>query len=128
MLAHLLDISIRCVALALIAKVVLWALGGRRTAAVEHAVWTAVACGMFGLFVFGSVLPRLPVRVLRSAAVHFAQPTEVTLPAAVKGAVERKPAPQAPTRREIDWIRWGMARLRWGFWFGSRWGCCWCGG
>ena len=64
MLAHLLDISIRSVALALIAAVVLWASRGRRTAAVEHAVWTAVACGMLGLFVFGSVLPLrlLPVR------------------------------------------------------------------
>jgi len=34
------------------------------TAAVEHAVWTAVVCGMLALFAFGQALPRLPLRVL----------------------------------------------------------------
>jgi hypothetical protein len=110
MLEHLADVSIRALALAAIATAVVW-LPTRKRAAMEHAVWTAVVCGMLGLFALGSVLPRLPVRVLRGEAIHFAQPTEVTLPAAVKGAGEPKPAPQAPARREIDWIEMGYGAI-----------------
>jgi hypothetical protein len=64
MLAHLADVSIRSFALALIAALVLWTLRSRRTAALQHAIWTAVICGMLALFAFGAALPRLPLRVL----------------------------------------------------------------
>jgi uncharacterized protein (TIGR03435 family) len=111
MLSHLADLSIRALVLALTAAVVLWASRGRRTAAMEHAVWTAVTVGMLGLFVFGSALPRLPLRVLRSEAVHFTQRPEVTLPAAADAPVEPEPAPQAPARREIDWIEMGYGAI-----------------
>ncbi len=63
MLNHLLDVSIRSVVLALVAAIVLFAGRRTRTAAVQHAVWSAVVCGMLALFVFGEYLPRLPIRM-----------------------------------------------------------------
>ena len=70
MLAHLADVSIRSLLLALSAAIVLWTLRSRRTAALQHAVWTVVVCGMLALFAFGQALPRLPLRVLTSPAAR----------------------------------------------------------
>ncbi len=64
MLAHLADASIRSLLLALPAAIALWILRNRRTAALQHAVWTAVVCGMLALLAFGPALPRLPLRIL----------------------------------------------------------------
>ncbi len=75
MLAHLADVSVRALALAAIAAAV---PGRKRSAAMQHAVWTVVVLGMLGLLVFGPALPRLPVVV----------PTRATVP-------ERLPAPPA---------------------------------
>jgi hypothetical protein len=63
MLAHLAEVSIRSLLLALAAAIVPWILRRRREAALQHAVWTAVVCGMLALFAFGEVLPRLPLRI-----------------------------------------------------------------
>src|SRR5580698_10703869 len=93
MLAHLLDISIRALVLALIGTAVV-CFPRRKRAAMEHAVWTAVTVGMLALFVFGSAVPRLPVRVLRSEAVHSTQPAEVIQPAIV--GTFAKPVATAP--------------------------------
>jgi hypothetical protein len=68
MLTHLADVSIRSLALALFASVVLLLLRQRRTAALQHAVWTAVVCGMLALFAFGQALPHLSLRVLERPA------------------------------------------------------------
>ena len=68
MLAHLADTAIRSLLLALAAGMVVWMLRSRRTAALHHAVWTTVMCGMLALFTFGRILPRLPLRILTSPA------------------------------------------------------------
>jgi len=67
-LAHLAEVSIRSLLLALAAAIVPWILRRRREAALQHAVWTAVVCGMLALFAFGEVLPRLPLRIPTSNA------------------------------------------------------------
>src|ERR1700748_1594078 len=72
MLAHLADVSLRSLLLALLAAIALLILRGRRTAALQHAVWTAVLCGMLALFAFGQSLPRLPLRILHSQALPAA--------------------------------------------------------
>jgi Ca-activated chloride channel family protein len=87
LVAYLMDISIRSLALAAIATS---ALGMRnaRSAAAQHAVWAMVVCGMLSLLALEPVLPRLPLRVLgasrgQSAALSQDAPTpagEVTLP------------------------------------------------
>src|SRR5665213_1617022 len=77
MLAHLADVSIRSLLLALPAAIVLWLMRRRRTAALQHAVWTAVVCGMLALFAFGQVLPRLPLRIPDRPAASV-QTTSVT--------------------------------------------------
>jgi uncharacterized protein (TIGR03435 family) len=64
MFAHLADVSIRSLLLALSAATFLWMVRSRRSAALQHAVWTAVVGGMLALFAFGQMLPRLPLRVL----------------------------------------------------------------
>ena len=103
MLAHLADVSIRSLLLALIAALALSALRRRRTAALQHAVWTAVVGGMLALFMLGAALPRMPLRVLTSpivpsAAVALASPVLEALPAQGNDL----PAP-APVARSIDW-------------------------
>jgi hypothetical protein len=77
MLAHLADVSIRSLLLVLAAAIVLWIPRIRRTAALQHAVWTAVLCGMLALFVFGQGLPRLPPRILDSPNTPASSPTAV---------------------------------------------------
>ncbi|HEY6346388.1 MAG TPA: M56 family metallopeptidase [Bryobacteraceae bacterium] len=107
MLTHLADVSVRALELALIASLVAW----RRSAAVQHAAWTTVACGMLALFAFSSALPRLPLRVLQDLP-------EQAMPAPVKqfdfpgNLVTQRSAPtpippSAPPRRQIDWIELG---------------------
>jgi uncharacterized protein (TIGR03435 family) len=69
MLLHLADVSIRSFLLALLAGSALWLLRNRRTAALQHAVWTLVMCGMLALFAFGQALPHFTLRVLDSGPV-----------------------------------------------------------
>src|SRR5580693_524523 len=64
MLAHLTDVSIRSLLLAFSAVVALGILWNRRSAALQHAVWTAVVCGMLALFTFGQAMPRLPLPIV----------------------------------------------------------------
>jgi hypothetical protein len=96
MLAHLADVSIRSILLALPAATVLWILQSRRTAALQHAVWAVVVCGMLALFAFGQALPRLPLRILdRPAAAVPATPPAVfanpTLPDEASEAAQLLP-------------------------------------
>jgi hypothetical protein len=64
MIAYLADISIRSIALAALAALASLAFGKRASAALAHATWAAVLCGMLVLFVLAPALPRLPVRIV----------------------------------------------------------------
>ncbi len=66
MLNNLADVSIRSLLLALMAGFVLLELRCKRSAALSHAVWTSVTCGMLLLFGLGTSLPRLPVRFFKT--------------------------------------------------------------
>jgi uncharacterized protein (TIGR03435 family) len=104
MLAHLTDASIRSLLLAVVAAAVLSILRSRKTAALEHAVWAAVVCGMLALFAFGQALPRLPLRILDTpgaapALERFSQPTLYFR--APEARVQ--PVAPAPVRRPFDW-------------------------
>ena len=111
MLAHLADVSIRSLILALPAAIAVWVAGRKRTAALQHAIWTAVVCGMLTLFAFGQALPRLPLLIPDAPTasdrqvlppVVFEETREappLTVPLAVPLSV---PAPKTP-RRPIDW-------------------------
>jgi uncharacterized protein (TIGR03435 family) len=104
MLAHLADVSIRSLLLALPAAVVLWVLRSRRTAALQHAVWAAVVCGMLALFLFGQALPRLPLRILYSDAVPAASPATVAdrvMPN--EFFTTRQAAALVPAKRPTNW-------------------------
>jgi uncharacterized protein (TIGR03435 family) len=83
---------------------VLWMLRRRRTAALQHAVWTAVVCGMLALFALGQTLPRLPLRILnRPSAPVAATPSNRP---ALSEVLEAGPLPAAVSpmpRRSIDW-------------------------
>ena len=75
MLAHLADASIRSFLLALVAALILSCTRRHRTAALQHAGWAAVACGMLALLAFGQARPRVALRILNpSAAVHTTSP------------------------------------------------------
>ena len=80
MLDHLLDISIRSLALMLIAASALLIPNVRRNAALQHALGTALACGMLALFLLGSILPKVPLRVLRDTAVPMQATRLVRIP------------------------------------------------
>ncbi len=105
MLAHLADVAVRSLLLAALAAVVLWMLRRTRTAALQHAIWTSVVCGMLALFAFGQALPRLPLRLLERLAVAPAAPATglagATLPDDVSGGRTARIPPTA--RRSIDW-------------------------
>lgn len=105
MLEHLADVSIRALALAAVAAAVLWR---RRSAALQHAVWTAVVLGMLGLFLLGRVLPRLPVVI----TTHPAAPARLAAPpSAATAFYAGEPAfvfvppvrVPPPPPRSIDW-------------------------
>ncbi len=102
MLDHLLDVSIRSVLLALPAGIALWILRSRRTAALQHAVWATVVCGMLALLMFGQALPRVSLRVLNRPA--SAQPAIENLPV-LETMVAQAPVRLGPvtTRRTIGW-------------------------
>lgn len=104
MFAHLADVSIRSVLLAVSAAAVLWISRKRRSAALEHAVWTAVMCGMLALFAFGDALPRLPLRVLTSPAAAPLQSAPLLWKAPFIEETAALPA-QMPTNveRSINW-------------------------
>ena len=99
MLVRLADVSIRSLVLALIGALVLWTLGSRRTAALQHAV-----CGMLALFAFGEALPRLTLPVLdRPAPPLQSIPQQWNVPAVFEPALELPPSVPTPPRRPIDW-------------------------
>ncbi len=107
MLAHLADVSIRSTLLALVAALALWILRSKQSAALQHAVWTALVCGMLALFSFGQALPRLPLRVLANSAN-----TSVPASSAASSALIIDEIPQgsgvpaegsAKAARQIDW-------------------------
>ena len=103
MLAHLMDVSIRSLLLAALCALGLWILKRGRTAALEHAVWMVVVCGMLGLLAFGQILPRLPLRILDSPpAVPNTQPVAVTFLPMPETAFLPAPIP-THTKRSISW-------------------------
>jgi len=109
MLPYLANISIRSLLLALAAVVALWILRRLHTAALQHAVWTVVVCGMLALFAFGQSLPRLPLRILNTpAAAMPLTPADIyASPAPHEESFEtaQPPAPIPPKRRDsIDWF------------------------
>jgi bla regulator protein blaR1 len=107
MLAHLADVSIRSLLLALIAAIVLWMLRSRRTAALQHAIWAAVVCGMLALFALGAALPRLPLRILdhpAAAPVQSTPPVVGTNPPMFEEVPLAIPTPTT-LQRSIDWSK-----------------------
>jgi uncharacterized protein (TIGR03435 family) len=121
MLAHLVDIAIRSLVLASIAACILWILRTRRTAALQHAIWTAVICGMLSLFLLGSALPKLPLRILADAPppIQPTQPVRLAVPLFIGESVASVPALPPPTSRAtFDWTRitiFAYAAIAFGF-------------
>lgn len=99
-LAHLVDVSVRSVLVALAAAAVLWALRSKRNAALEHAVWTMVLGGMLLLLAVGPVLPELPLRILHQAAEHPA-PVKVSRRAVQSQPPRRRPSQAPPSFERI---------------------------
>lgn len=93
-LRYLADASVRSLGLALTALLALW-LVRARSAAVRHAVWTAVVCAMLSLPLLSVTLPSIPVRILQ-AAPAVVVPTPA--PAKVGGPAQAQAAP-APASR-----------------------------
>jgi hypothetical protein len=103
LLTHLLDVSIRSLALAIVAAAALGIMR-QRSAAFTHAVWTAVLFGMLLLFAIGPALKPLPVRMnvplvspriaVEPPAVDFNLPVLSPPPTIV---------PVAPPHRPIRW-------------------------
>jgi uncharacterized protein (TIGR03435 family) len=102
MLAHLADVSIRSLVLVIPAVLVLSLVQRTRTAALQHAVWTAVVCGMLALFAFGQALPRLPLRVLDRPVTQTAAPATAATPLVINGLSISQPA-AGKTPLPIDW-------------------------
>lgn len=111
MLAHLADVSLRSLALLIPAALVLRLTRRTRSAALQHAVWTAVVCGMLALFAFGQILPRLPLRVIKTRTVLTTVTTSPAMPAIVRN-LRTAPSPAVPTNLALDWrtallLTWG---------------------
>jgi uncharacterized protein (TIGR03435 family) len=102
MLAHLADVSVRSILLALFASVVVWFLARRSTAALQHAVWTSVVCGMLALLAFGQVLPRLPLRLPHRATARASAIQQPAPPAIAQPVATESPLP-AKASKSIDW-------------------------
>jgi uncharacterized protein (TIGR03435 family) len=102
MLAHLADVSVRSLALLIPAALILWLMRRTRSAALQHAVWTAVVCGMLALFAFGQTLPRLPLRIIETRAV---QTTATATPATplILDSLRAMPSPAAKPHPSLDW-------------------------
>jgi uncharacterized protein (TIGR03435 family) len=114
MLAHLADVSIRSLLLVLAAAIVLWIPRIRRTAALQHAVWTAVLCGMLVLLAFGQSLPQLPMRILDTPTARAAPPTVVLdFDRSLLAGTSQPSTPfAAKPRRTVDWK--DVALYAWG--------------
>ena len=98
MLAHLADASIRSLLLVIPAAIILWR---SRTAALQHAVWTAVVCGMLALFALSQSLPSLPLRILHKKSVQTTE-TVSAISLSLDDFHATRPAP-AKTHRPFDW-------------------------
>ena len=72
----LLDLSIKALALGVVARVCLW-IGRARSPALRHAVWAAVLCGMLGLPLLGVLMPGINVPLLPVAASRTEDPATV---------------------------------------------------
>ena len=105
MLTYLTDISIRSLVLVLPAAVL--PLMRRRSAAIEHALWTAVLCGMLALFAFGSAWPKLPLPILKSEAISAPVLPSATFAASWLSYDTGTSVPTAPPRpaktASINW-------------------------
>jgi uncharacterized protein (TIGR03435 family) len=105
MLTHLVEVSTRSLLIAFIAALVLVIGRSRRSAALQHAVWLSVVCGMLALFAIGGMLPELPLHVF-AGQVQNVQPATQTVtyqqiqPFEVSHRVN---APSPATR--LDWAR-----------------------
>ena len=88
------DASLRSMVLFLGGLLVLLALRTRR-AAIRHAVWTVVACGMLVLPILSLSVPAVPLRLLP------APPPQVDLP--VQFVSTQVPAAVAASQRFPDW-------------------------
>jgi hypothetical protein len=121
MFIHLADISIRAVILAFTAACVLWMMRRQRTAALEHAAWSIVVCGMLALFAFGEALPRLPLRILSSTTtVQVPSGPAVTVAPAIDSVLEQTPTAARETQatRRLGWrdaVLWTYYAVTLGF-------------
>jgi len=110
MLKHLLDVSIRSILLALLAIAALFIARRVRTAAMQHAVWTTVVCGMLALFALGEYLPRIPLPIpARTTSVPAASMVAPSDPPELTTEIA-----SVPNRREASPSRsmsWGELTL-----------------
>jgi beta-lactamase regulating signal transducer with metallopeptidase domain len=103
LLPHLLDVSIRSAALAMVA-VALLRIRALRTAAWAHAIWTVVLLSMLLLFIAGSVFKPIPLRILPAPRASVAEQSSdlVSLPSrlaweiSVPSGRRTVPAPAQP--------------------------------
>lgn len=102
MLAHLADVSVRSLALLIPAALILWLTRRTRSAALQHAVWTAVVCGMLALFAFGQTLPRLPLRIIETSAVQTTATAPPATPLILDG-IGALPSPATKQHRSFEW-------------------------
>jgi uncharacterized protein (TIGR03435 family) len=100
---HLMDASLRSLLVAAVAGAAVLMMGRRRTAALEHSVWMAVACGMLALFVCGSSLPRLPLRVRAAATMQRGASGTVIVDLEGSEARARGLVAGGTPARAIDW-------------------------
>src|SRR5689334_25221638 len=95
-LSWLASVSVRALCLFAVAALAA-AILRKRSAAVQHAVWTVAMTGMLLLAVLTALLPPLPLRVLRAApdegAVRIAVSVPVATPPVVGVVPHKAPAP-----------------------------------
>jgi len=105
MLNHLVDVSIRVLALAAVAGLILAISGRRRTAALQHAIWAAVVCGMLTLYVAGGALPKLALQVIPAADFNptLEAPAEITLAPQPSMLAPPHGSPSIPPARTFHW-------------------------
>jgi len=108
-LSGLLDVSVKILALALLASVWL-AMGWARSQALRHAVWATVLCGMIGLPLLRLVIPGIVLPVL-PASPGPTTAIEATLPMAPERS-SAGAAPPAEARFEGN-SYWPADRVTW---------------
>jgi beta-lactamase regulating signal transducer with metallopeptidase domain len=109
-LLALADASLRSIVLFLGGLLVLLALRTRR-AAVRHAVWTVVACGMLVLPILSLSVPAIPLRLLPAPPLQFDPPVVAQQPVAAAAPAAGAVDPRFPDWRVVGAAGWLVVSL-----------------